>query len=129
VRRLAQPVGPDVAGYLMALPLLRQFFDHVHLGKSAERLDDQLALLVVRVEPALHLLEGIPGGLPSGGQLKCAGTTQRYHYLPISRSRSGTNHKGLNARGSDANTEAGRVGGGVPYRVLLGGIWFQTPND
>ena len=70
VRDLAEPVGPDVAGHLMALSLLRQFFGHIHLGKSAEGLDDQLALLVVRVKPALHLLQGLPGGLPGSGQLQ-----------------------------------------------------------
>jgi hypothetical protein len=128
VRDLAELVCPNVAGYLMALSLLRQLFGHVHFGKSAKGLDDQLALLLVRIKPALHLLQGIPSCLPSGGQLQRAGATERYHDLPIGRSRSGTNHVGLNPRGSDANTEARRVGRRVPDRVLLG-LWLQTPND
>src|SRR5580704_1449851 len=129
VRGLAEPVCPDVSSHLMALSLLRQFFGHIHLGKSAEGLDDQLALLLVRVKPALHLLKGIPGGLPGGGQLQCAGTTERYHDLPISKSRSGANHIGLNACRSDPDTEARRVARGVPDRVLLGGIWLQASNN
>jgi hypothetical protein len=59
------------------LSFLRQLLGHVHLGKSPNRLDDQLALLMVRVKPALHLLEGIPGRLPGSGQLQSAGTTER----------------------------------------------------
>src|SRR5580704_18954328 len=103
VRGLAEPVCPDVSSHLMALSLLRQFFGHIHLGKSAEGLDDQPALLLVRVKPALHLMESIPRQLPGSGQLHCASTTERYHDLPISRSRPGKHHVGLYPCAANAN--------------------------